>query len=1085
MKKIILILSILLITVALHAHNVSREDALCVAKDFFGVNNEKELACKARSCIHTENPPYYIINKPGGGYVVVSGDRRVRKILAYSHTGALDYDDMPPALLYLFRALEDKIRNLDTDVEEHASWSVRETANAEFKVLPTALWSQREPYNNHCPEIDGEKTAVGCVGTAMSIIMKFHNYPDKGSGSNSYELNTDNGPVRIDCDFSQLSFDWDNMRESYEEGTYSDAEAEAVAELCNAVSRSIDMDFSPRESSSHPWISEFALPMFLGYSPEITYLSRIDYTKEDWYDILKAEIDAGRPVLYRITAHAIVVDGYDSNGLIHYNWGWGVGSQGFAAIDEFWSNEDLEQAIRNQSAVINIKPKDDAHDYDYRDDIAFFDTYAARHEKSRMLSIDTDKVEAGKLYSVRYFVKTHKSFDAHIGLALVNAGGDIKEVCDLGHHSAGGYGGEVVNINSNAVTAKFEGPVDDDDYLALVASDDGRNGWRFVRHTISKGVTMPVTGNTSGKVRVIFDEIAPELHVYQLEEGTNCCYVPSGDYSTSIPAFNIVPLTEIKGQAVVRINHNTPNYFSYYYPSVFEEVYRAVKVQDEHGGGYFDVIAEYNDVHLSLLFYPDDSLIEVELNDLEPGTLYKRITDNERVKTLKISGDMNENDFRYIAGHLPLLSKLDMSGIRSINSPYTSVPNNIPVSAFCRNVAEVVLPDCVESISNAAFYACPVRSVELPAPVHGIESGAFVNCRKLRQMIVNNPELSEISTRPFSSAHIDKEAILYVPYGTRDKYRQSTAWAVFADIKEGRPLDDNFTVIDIDGIRYEIFEGARAIGTDESYPQADYRVADDISFNGSTYKVSGISDGAFAQLDCNSFDTGNSVRSIGSASICGSFNHLVIGCEVEDIKPWSISPNTPQYLSVYMCNSNFMDVSGSLSAQSRYFTPFITPNFMLSDCSELYVPGKTVPEYRTLFDNIKEMWTYNIDTNSRTIEIVPLLDCIEIERVSLNGIGLTPQNMRYVYDTDVDDMNVEIRFKVNGLRSMTTLYDNEFNSRIAGASFGCVEKDRQSVFPADVYGIDGKFMFRATGKTDLESLPGGMYLIDGKVITVK
>ena len=40
---------------------------------------------------------------------------------------------------------------------------------------------------------------VGCVGTAMATIMKYHNYPQRGTGSY-------NG-VNFD-----VAYDWDNMR---------------------------------------------------------------------------------------------------------------------------------------------------------------------------------------------------------------------------------------------------------------------------------------------------------------------------------------------------------------------------------------------------------------------------------------------------------------------------------------------------------------------------------------------------------------------------------------------------------------------------------------------------------------------------------------------------------------------------------------------------------------------------------------------------------------------------------------------------------------------------------------------------------
>ena len=63
-------------------------------------------------------------------------------------------------------------------------------------------------------------------------------------------------------------------------------------------------------------------------------MSRTAYTDEEWITLLKKEIDANRPALYSgsdITAggHAFVMDGYDSNNKIHFNWGWDGSANGY------------------------------------------------------------------------------------------------------------------------------------------------------------------------------------------------------------------------------------------------------------------------------------------------------------------------------------------------------------------------------------------------------------------------------------------------------------------------------------------------------------------------------------------------------------------------------------------------------------------------------------------------------------------------------------------------------------------------------------------------------------------------------------
>ena len=58
------------------------------------------------------------------------------------------------------------------------------------------------------------------------------------------------------------------------------------------------------------------------------------YSDQEWADLIRAELDAGRPVLYMATepggaGHAFVIDGYRDDGLVHVNFGWGGYGNGY------------------------------------------------------------------------------------------------------------------------------------------------------------------------------------------------------------------------------------------------------------------------------------------------------------------------------------------------------------------------------------------------------------------------------------------------------------------------------------------------------------------------------------------------------------------------------------------------------------------------------------------------------------------------------------------------------------------------------------------------------------------------------------
>ena len=52
--------------------------------------------------------------------------------------------------------------------------------------LLTSQWHQGEPYNNFCPMGDGGRTVVGCVATAASQLMNYHQWPPNGVGDHTY-----------------------------------------------------------------------------------------------------------------------------------------------------------------------------------------------------------------------------------------------------------------------------------------------------------------------------------------------------------------------------------------------------------------------------------------------------------------------------------------------------------------------------------------------------------------------------------------------------------------------------------------------------------------------------------------------------------------------------------------------------------------------------------------------------------------------------------------------------------------------------------------------------------------------------------
>jgi hypothetical protein len=242
---------------------------------------------------------------------------------------------------------------------------------AEYKSsvqpLLKTTWSQSAPYNQYCPTKtnssgEQENCPVGCVALAIGQIMKYHNYPETGKGSKSYQpLGV--GAV-ISADFENTQYKWSLMKNSYTRfGStkfYTDEEADAVATMLFHAGVSVGTIYALSGSSAFAYgnIPRDLVENFRYSEDSIRYVSRADYTKEEWMNLIYNELSMGRPVFYAgnsptFGGHAFVIDGYDSTGRVHINWGWRGSDDGYYDID---LTEGENNYSKNQSMVIGIMP---------------------------------------------------------------------------------------------------------------------------------------------------------------------------------------------------------------------------------------------------------------------------------------------------------------------------------------------------------------------------------------------------------------------------------------------------------------------------------------------------------------------------------------------------------------------------------------------------------------------------------------------------------------------------------------------------------------------------------------------------------
>jgi hypothetical protein len=293
--------------------------------------------------IFSINPFFYVFNYgENRGFIIVSGDDDSKEILGYSDTGNFDAKNIPDNVRYMLTLYANEIASIsenrtsiaDNTVGNNNYISENKLFAASIYPLLQTQWNQDSPYNNMCPidnrTIDGRSSYTGCVATAMAQIMKYHNFPEKGTGWHSYTTEYVTGT--ISADFGATTYDWANMTNTY--NIYStDAQKDAVAKLMFHCGVAVDMMYSVFASGAYSFKMALALKNNFGYDIDTELIYRSNYDISEWEDIIKNELNNYRPVYYAGSdeeyAHAFVCDGYDANSFFHINWGWGGAYDGY------------------------------------------------------------------------------------------------------------------------------------------------------------------------------------------------------------------------------------------------------------------------------------------------------------------------------------------------------------------------------------------------------------------------------------------------------------------------------------------------------------------------------------------------------------------------------------------------------------------------------------------------------------------------------------------------------------------------------------------------------------------------------------
>lgn len=376
---------------------------------------------------------YIFVNAEGPGFVVMSADDIAHPVLGYSENGHFDASNVPANVAgWLFgydRTIGAAVANqVETSAEVAAEWTalanggmpVPKSTTAVSPLLSTT-WDQGSPYNAQCPGSLYNRAPTGCVATAIAQVMKFWSYPSKGMGSHSYTCSYYSSQT-LSANFGATTYNWNNMP------NYVYSSNTSIATLMFHCGVAVEMNYTPEGSGAQmlayydyadDYSAETALKKYFGYSSSLHGEVKSAYTDAQWITMLKAELDAGRPIPYSgfdtdNAGHAFVCDGYNNSNQFHFNWGWSGSYDGYYSINALtpgsggWGGGSGNYSY-SQCAIFGVQPPQ---------------LCATSLASTSMTSSNGGyTVEHGTPLSLTFNIKARSSFNGSLRLQIENLSG--------------------------------------------------------------------------------------------------------------------------------------------------------------------------------------------------------------------------------------------------------------------------------------------------------------------------------------------------------------------------------------------------------------------------------------------------------------------------------------------------------------------------------------------------------------------------------------------------------------------------------------------------------------------------------------
>ncbi len=393
------LLFLCLATARLAAAPVSRQDALNAASAWLALSPKAmdqqhgQLAGSVRAVNDsTGQPQFYSVDLAPKGFVIVAADDGVEPIIAFSNTDNFQPVKGNP----LFDMLEGDVparvsRSQAAHAGPNPKWKMLRAAGGGSNVLTAQTltagdggpavssvndvrvaplikseWNQtttpygQSAYNYFTPPYSAgnpNNYDSGCVATMLSQIIRYHQWPQTGVGTASYQVTVKGSQTQRSLrggDGDGGPYNWADMP-LVASANMPAAQQQAIGDLLSDAGVASNMDYEPDGSGATIQASVLT---------HVFHYASADFSTGDLSTLetaIEANLDAKLPVGLGITGggfgHAVVADGYGYNSstlYIHLNMGWSGACNAWYNLPEVDAGGYDFNTVN--SALFNVNP---------------------------------------------------------------------------------------------------------------------------------------------------------------------------------------------------------------------------------------------------------------------------------------------------------------------------------------------------------------------------------------------------------------------------------------------------------------------------------------------------------------------------------------------------------------------------------------------------------------------------------------------------------------------------------------------------------------------------------------------------------